>query len=152
MPSVTDVAEAAEVSRATAYRYFPTQAALVQAAVDEALGPILRWRSDRSDAGERVADLLAFAYPRIDEYEATLRRRCCRRWTVEPAAGRHARRRGADLRGHRIELLRARWRRSSRRGAAEFDRLRQALSLIFGTEAFVVLKDIWGLDGGQTAV
>ena len=23
----------------------------------------------------------------------------------------------------------------------------QALSLIFGTEAFVVLKDIWGLDG-----
>ena len=33
--------------------------------------------------------------------------------------------------------------------AAEFDRLRQALSLVFGTEAFVVLKDIWGLDGEQ---
>jgi hypothetical protein len=32
---------------------------------------------------------------------------------------------------------------------AEFDRLRQSLSLVFGTEAFVVLKDIWGLDGGQ---
>ena len=31
--------------------------------------------------------------------------------------------------------------------AADFDRLRQALSLIFGTEAIVVLKDIWGLDG-----
>ena len=31
----------AEVSRATAYRYFPSQAALVQAVVDEALGPIL---------------------------------------------------------------------------------------------------------------
>ena len=30
---------------------------------------------------------------------------------------------------------------------AAFDRLRQAVSLIFGTEAFVVLKDIWGLDG-----
>ena len=30
-----------------------------------------------------------------------------------------------------------------------FDRLTQSLSLIFGTEAFVVLKDIWGLDGGE---
>ena len=72
VPSVTDVAEAAEVSRATAYRYFPTQAALVQAAVGEALGPILGWRSDSEDAEQRVEDLLAFAYPRIDEYEATL--------------------------------------------------------------------------------
>ena len=33
-PSVSDVAEAAEVSRATAYRYFPSQAALVHAVVD----------------------------------------------------------------------------------------------------------------------
>ena len=46
MPSVSDVAEAAEVSRATAYRYFPSQAAMVQAVVDEALGPILDWRSE----------------------------------------------------------------------------------------------------------
>ena len=73
VPSVTDVAEAAEVSRATAYRYFPTQAALVQAAVDEALGPILDWRSELPDAEERIDGLLAFAYPRLDEYEATLR-------------------------------------------------------------------------------
>ena len=73
VPSVTDVAEAAEVSRATAYRYFPTQAALVQAAVDEALGPILGWRSDLPDAEDRIDGLLCFAYPRLDEYEATLR-------------------------------------------------------------------------------
>ena len=44
-PSVSEVAEAAGVSRATAYRYFPSQAALVQAVVDEGLGPILTWRS-----------------------------------------------------------------------------------------------------------
>ena len=73
VPSVTDVAEAAEVSRATAYRYFPTQAALVQAAVDEALGPILAWRSELPDAEGRIEGLLSFAYPRLDEYEATLR-------------------------------------------------------------------------------
>lgn len=41
IPSVSDVAEATEVSRATAYRYFPTQSALVQAIVSETLGPIL---------------------------------------------------------------------------------------------------------------
>ena len=106
VPSVTDVAEAAEVSRATAYRYFPTQAALVQAAVDEALGPILDWRSDLPDAEERVADLLAFAYPRIDEYEATLRA------ALLQAMDQWSRRRAGTLgdeapivRGNRKELL-----------------------------------------------
>ena len=33
IPSVADAAEAARVSRATAYRYFPTQSALIQEAV-----------------------------------------------------------------------------------------------------------------------
>ena len=48
-PSVSEVAEAAEVSRATAYRYFPSQAALVHAVVDEGLGPILTWQSASKD-------------------------------------------------------------------------------------------------------
>ena len=106
VPSVTDVAEAAEVSRATAYRYFPTQAALVQAAVGEALGPILEWRSDLPDAQARVADLLAFAYPRIDEYEATLSA------ALLQAMDQWSRRRAGTLgdeapivRGNRRELL-----------------------------------------------
>jgi AcrR family transcriptional regulator len=151
IPSVTDVAEAAEVSRATAYRYFPTQAALVQATVDEALGPILAWRSDSDDAQRRVEDLLAFAYPRIDEYEATLRA------ALLQAMEQWSRRRAGTLgdeapifRGNRRELLASAL--APLRGkvaAREFDRLRQALSLLFGTEAFVVLKDIWGLDGEE---
>ena len=149
VPSVTDVAEAAEVSRATAYRYFPTQAALVQAAVDEALGPILEWRSDLPDAEDRVADLLAFAYPRIDEYEATLRA------ALLQAMEQWSRRRAGTLgdeapivRGNRRELLTSALAPLRPAMAPRaFDRLRQAVSLIFGTEAFVVLKDIWGLDG-----
>jgi AcrR family transcriptional regulator len=151
VPSVTDVAEAAEVSRATAYRYFPTQAALVQAAVDEALGPILRWRSDSEDAGIRVAELIGFAYPRIDAYEATLRA------ALLQAMDQWSRRRAGTLgdeapifRGNRRELLgSALAPLRGRLPPADFDRLRQALSLTFGTEAFVVLKDIWGLDGGH---
>src|ERR1700712_4294002 len=54
-PSVSEVAEAAEVSRATAYRYFPSQAALVQAVVNEGLGPILTWQSYSPDAERRGA-------------------------------------------------------------------------------------------------
>lgn len=149
IPSVTDVAEAAAVSRATAYRYFPTQAALVQAAVGEALGPILAWASDEPDAEARVEELLAFAYPRIDEYEATLRA------ALLMAMEQWSRRRAGTLgdeapivRGNRRELLgSAIAPLKGKVGKVEFDRLRQALSLLFGTEAFVVLKDIWGLDG-----
>ncbi len=86
IPSVSDVAEAAQVSRATAYRYFPTQAALIQAAVDEALGPILAWKSDSTDPGERVTNLVTFAYPRMESYEATLRPRCAWRLNSGRAA------------------------------------------------------------------
>ena len=72
-PSVSDVAEAAEVSRATAYRYFPSQAELVHAVVNEALGPILGWQSDEAKAEDRVADLLDLSMPRILEFEATFK-------------------------------------------------------------------------------
>lgn len=40
-PSITEVASAAQLSRATAYRYFPTQSALVSAMVDES--PVQYW-------------------------------------------------------------------------------------------------------------
>jgi AcrR family transcriptional regulator len=150
-PSVTDVAEAAQVSRATAYRYFPSQAALIQAAVEEALGPILGWTSDAPDADERTSELLAFAYPRMEKYEATLRAAL---WLALD----HWRRRQAGtiggeeaiVRGHRKGLLtKAIAPLEDRLDRKSFDRLRQALSLVFGTEAIVVLKDIWRLDGEE---
>ena len=51
------------------------------------------------------------------------------------------------VRGNRIGLLNSAVqplkKALSRSG---FERLTQSLSLVFGTEAFVVLKDIWGLD------
>ena len=151
MPSVTEVAEAAQVSRATAYRYYPTQAALVQAAVDEALGPILAWESESEDAGQRMGELLTFAYPRIERYEATLK--AALRLALDQWARGHAGRMGGEAamtRGHRIDLLAsaiAPLKKSL--GRRQFDRLAQALSLVFGMEAVVVLKDIWGLDMKQ---
>jgi AcrR family transcriptional regulator len=151
-PSVSDVAEAAGVSRATAYRYFPSQAALVQAVVGEGLGPILEWQSASTDAGRRVADLLDTALPRIEEFEATFK--AALKLSLEQWARRRAGTLGEEpslARGHRRHLLR---RAIAPLGAdlppAALDRLAQSLSLVFGVEALIVLKDIWGLDGPAT--
>lgn len=146
-PSVSEVAEAAEVSRATAYRYFPSQAALVHAVVDEALGPILDWRSDAPDARARIADLLTTAMPRIDEFEATFK--AALKLSLDQWAQRQAGTLGNEpqfTRGHRIDLLKdATAPLAGRLPPEARDRLVQALSLVFGVEVLIVLKDIWGL-------
>lgn len=151
-PSVSEVAEAAEVSRATAYRYFPSQAALVQAVVDEGLGPILTWRSDKTDAAARVAELINTAMPRIDQFEATFK--AALKLSLDQWAQRQAGTLGAEppfTRGHRVDLLKDAIRPlTGELTPGEFDRLAQALSLIFGVEVLIVLKDIWGLDGEKT--
>src|SRR5262249_8147357 len=151
IPSVSDVAEAAAVSRATAYRYFPSQAALIQETVDEALGPILEWTSASEDAEERVTELLSFGFPRIEEYEATHRAAlllAVDQWTRWQAGTLGSEER--FVRGHRRALLTDAMKPLKRRlGKQAFDRAIQALSLIFGTETLVILKDIWGLEGGE---
>ncbi|MBY3207641.1 TetR/AcrR family transcriptional regulator [Rhizobium laguerreae] len=146
-PSVSEVAEAAEVSRATAYRYFPSQAALVHAVVDEALGPILSWSSDSPDARTRVADLLATAMPRIDEFEATFK--AALKLSLDQWAQRQAGTLGNEplfKRGHRVDLLKSVTAPLQGTVPPESrERLAQALSLVFGVEVLIVLKDIWGL-------
>ena len=150
-PSVTEVAEAAEVSRATAYRYFPSQAALVQAVVDEALGPILKWRSGDPDPKKRIKDLLATSMPRIDEFEATFK--AALKLSLDQWAQRQAGTLGNEprfTRGHRVDLLRDVTAPLEHRVApAKRERLEQALSLVFGVETLVVLKDIWGLTAAE---
>jgi AcrR family transcriptional regulator len=152
VPSVSDVAEAADVSRATAYRYFPSQAAMVQAAVDEALGPVLSWKSDNIDVEKRVAGLFSFAYPRMQEFEVT--HRAALLLALEQWSRRQAGTMGDEprvVRGNRRGLLRAAV--SPLKGEmshASLERLAQALSLMFGIEPIVVLKDIWGLDSKET--
>jgi AcrR family transcriptional regulator len=151
-PSVSEVAEAAEVSRATAYRYFPSQAALVQAVVDEALGPILTWRSRSNNAERRVAALFDTAMPRIEAFEATFK--AALKLSLEQWAQRQAGTLGVEpefARGHRKDLLRdAISPLQTTLAPRAFERLTQALSLIFGVEILVVLKDMWGLDSAGT--
>ncbi len=151
-PSVSEVAEAAEVSRATAYRYFPSQAALVQAVVDEGLGPILTWKSGSKDPRKRVSELFATSMPRIEEFEATFK--AALKLSLDQWARRQAGTLGSEpafTRGHRVDLIRdAIAPLAGNLPPRDFDRLAQALSLIFGVEVLIVLKDIWGLDSAGT--
>jgi AcrR family transcriptional regulator len=146
-PSVSDVAEAAQVSRATAYRYFPTQADLVHAVVNEALGPILSWSSDSGNAEERVEDLLAQSMPRILEFEATFKaalKLSLDQWASEQTGESDE---PPFKRGHRVELLQqaiAPLKKTLPK--KQFQRLAMALSLTYGLEVLVILKDLWGAE------
>lgn len=151
VPSVSDVAEAAGVSRATAYRYFPTQASIVQAAVNDALGPILEWTSDSTDVEGRIADLISFAYPRMNRLEAT--HRAALRLALDQWARRRAGTLGTEariVRGNRRMLVsKAAKPLEAKISGQTFDKLAQSLSLVFGIEAIIVLRDIWGLNEKQ---
>jgi AcrR family transcriptional regulator len=150
-PSVSEVAEAAGVSRATAYRYFPSQAALVSAVVDEALGPILEWSSKSKDPETRVEDLLSSSMPRILEYEATFK--AALKLSLDQWARRQAGTLGPEppfKRGHRVDLLQsaiAPLKKTMPKKA--FARLAKALSLTYGLEVLIILKDLWGLDAEE---
>jgi AcrR family transcriptional regulator len=153
IPSVSDVAEAAQVSRATAYRYFPSQAVLVQTMVVEALGPIWRWLPESDDVEERVGRLLRFGYGRMNEYEASLRAALL--LALEQWARDRAGTLGAEpriVRGNRIRMLGIAL--APLKGSLpkkSMDRLVQSLAIMFGTETMVVLKDMFGLKGEQVA-
>lgn len=148
-PSVSEVAEYAGVSRSTAYRYFPTEADMVRAVVGETLGPILAWQSEQTDARERVASLLRDSYPRLSKNAATFR--AALRLSLESQSDTAGSQDHSSFaRGHRVELLhRALLPLVGVCSDREIERLSQALSMIFGIEGIVALKDIWGLGGSD---
>ncbi|WJY14173.1 TetR/AcrR family transcriptional regulator [Pectobacteriaceae bacterium CE90] len=149
-PSITDIAAEAQLSRATAYRYFPTQSALVSAVVAESLGPILAWHPTQPDAKLRVAELLSFAYPRMFQHEGALR--AALQLSLQQWADRQANRQHGDrlVRGNRKRLLKlATEPLTGKITEQEQQRVIYALSLIYGSEVFLVLKDIWNLDNGE---
>ena len=150
-PSVSDVADAAQVSRATAYRYFASQSALVDAVVDEALGPILEWSSTDRDVERRVIDLFEASLPRINEFEATFR--AALKLSLEHKAKEQAGALGSEpsfKRGHRVKLVEdALDPLRTNLSPSQFEQLVQGLSLLFGIESLVILKDINGLQPSQ---
>lgn len=146
IPSVAEAAARAKVSRATAYRYFASRSALVTAVVDSSLGPVRRLASDNPSGRERVRELFVQTFPRFKEFEAQMRAAAqlsLEQWGLERAGllEEEPYRRGHRVRilEHAIEPLAPQLKPAMR------ERLHQALSVVYGIEPYVILKDIWGL-------
>ncbi|NYT83666.1 TetR/AcrR family transcriptional regulator [Alcaligenaceae bacterium] len=144
MPSVAQVAARADVSRATAYRYFPSRSKLIAAVVDTSLGPVRTTASKHESARERVMELFDHTFPRFKEYETEMRA------ALQLALEHRALERAGMLdeepyrRGHRVKILaQALLPFENQIPKPLIRRLHKALSTIYGYEAYVVLKDIW---------
>jgi AcrR family transcriptional regulator len=142
--TVAEVAAAVGVSRATAYRYFPSRSKLVTALVEESLGPVRRFESAQTEGRERLTDLFVQTFPRFTEYEPQLRaamQLALEHWAMEKSGRLDEE---PFRRGHRSFILdRAARPLRARLGARGYDRLLAALSVVYGIEPYIVLKDIW---------
>jgi AcrR family transcriptional regulator len=152
IPSVSEVAAAARVSRATAYRYFPTRSALIAAVVDASLGPVRAWASSSTDGQARLLDLFDQTFPRFRDFEAQLRaalQLSQEHWLLANAGELQEE---PFRRGHRMALLDTAARPLKKQmSAAAYQRLLMALSVLYGIEPYVVLKDLWGATDRETA-
>jgi AcrR family transcriptional regulator len=147
-PSLEEVAAEAQISRATAYRYFPgVEALLVEAALDVAV--------PEADAllGSGSPDDPAARLERVDRalHDALLANEAQFRMMLAHSLQQRARS-GADpaapvRQNRRTPLIAAALApaRSQFRPAA-LETLRRALALVIGTEAMVVCKDVLQLD------
>lgn len=150
VPSIGEVAQAAGVSRATAYRYFSSRSKLIAAVVDSSLGPVRRFESRLENVDARLAELFGTSFVRFTEFEPQMR--SALQLSLEHEALQAAGRLDEEpyRRGYRVDILRrtfAPLRRTM--PAAAVDRLCKAMSLLYGIEPYVILKDIWACDNEE---
>lgn len=147
-PNLEEVAEAALVSRATAYRYFPNiEALFVEASIDLAVpeGDAV-FANDRStDPEERIDKAEAALHRMVFDNEAAIR------LMLASSLNRSMDRDAPDsvpLRQNRrqplIEAALAPARTRFKSGS--YAKLRAALAVIFGSESMVVFRDVLRLD------
>ncbi len=144
-PSVAEGALRAGVSRATAYRYFPSRSKIINAVVEDSLGPVRTLGSTIPDGRERIRELFAQTFPRLKEYEPQLRAALLLslEHSTQERTGKLAEE--PYRRGHRRKILSHAAAPLKRQlGKKRFARLVRALSVVYGIEAYVVLRDIWG--------
>lgn len=146
-PSVSDVADAADVSRRTAYRYFPTQEQLLVEAVLEGLRPVMESALESAPAGpterdmEARVDALARNIQRLAVDHEALLRTMVRLTVSHPRDGQVAPRGGRRLEWIDQALRPLR----QQLGRARYRRLVSALAVCLGIEALIVLRDLCGL-------
>ena len=136
-PTVSEAAEAAAISRATAYRYFPTQEMLMaEVALFAVGGPLLANADESPSVPETIARLArrvgTWAYANEQPLRTLLR------LSLDPASG-------VERPGHRRDwiadaLAPARKSIDSR----TYNKLSKALTLLMGIDPVVVMTDIAG--------
>jgi AcrR family transcriptional regulator len=149
-PTVTEAADAAGVSRRTAYRYFPSQAKLHGEAALEGLRPLMEAAIVAAPQGSSDAEIetrvvtLVRTMQKLTVKNEQLLRTMIHATVLEPPQGTPKR---GIRRVEWVELSVAPLR--SRLPLAAYRRLVSALSLCVGTEAMIVFRDIRGMTGAQ---
>ena len=146
-PSVAEAAEAADVSRRTAYRYFPTQEQLLTEAALESLRPGIEasFTSVASDPEARLDAAVRAMQQQASANERLLRTMI--RLTVERGDAAPGDAAPAARGSRRIEWLQSALAPvRSQLTKSGFARLVSSISLCVGAEALIVLRDIRGLD------
>lgn len=147
-PTLEEVAEAALVSRATAYRYFPNiEALLVEAPLDLAVpdGAALFANDPSDDPEERVDKAEAALHRSVFENEAAIRLMLASALT-RTAKG-HADGAVPLRQNRRMPLIEAALAPvRNRLNKSSYERLCAALALIFGSESMVVFRDVLRCD------
>jgi AcrR family transcriptional regulator len=154
LPSVAEVAEAALVSPATAYRYFPDQLSLLRAALQEALPrdeeiatPI---HAETADVAERVA-YATTAFLRLTLKRDSLVRAVMALSLLQSVEAPANRQEAAALRpGYRLAwIAQALAPLEGRINAGALRRLTTALAVVVSSEALIALQDVCGLDAEE---
>ena len=137
-PTVSEAAEAAQVSRATAYRYFPThELLLAEVALFAAGGPLL---PNREDKDLPLPEVVARLVRRVGKwtYSNEQHLRMLLRLSLDPESG-------VRRPGHRREWIAEALKPArDRMDAKTYARLSRALTLLLGIDPVVVMRDIAG--------
>jgi AcrR family transcriptional regulator len=134
------------VSRATAYRYFPSRSALITSVVDASLGPVRQLEQNELGGRERVHGVFRTTFPRFKNFEPQLRaalQLALEQWQLQRAGLLEEE---PYRRGHRVRILdHALAPLKKDLSPSVLERLHKALSVLYGIESYAILKDMWGL-------
>jgi AcrR family transcriptional regulator len=152
-PSITEVADAAGVSRATAYRYFPTQESLLAEVIVPDVEAALAAETLPDDLENRFDAAFATLWSSCIEHEAAYRTMLRR--GLERPPGESIERGEPEEAGSIRAGRRVRWIKNALEPARErmdeesFERLVSAMCLCVGIESLVVLRDVCGLEAKE---
>jgi AcrR family transcriptional regulator len=152
VPSLNELAQTAEASRATVYRYFPSHADLVHAMMTQSLSNLIGWQPTADTPLQRLREAYELLFEDFKLHETLFR--AVLQLVLLPTQAEQLSQQMSDRKQHsrglRVDILkRVIEPLSSQLSSRQNDELLQKLSLLFGIESLVVLKDIWGMDLDQ---